>query len=496
MYRLKTLSLSCYVDIDSVVFPHDEPLAGRGARTSPLYDALLQRGCVYQSRHSYERPGWFLPQSDPRVGTQAPLPYDYYGAYSEDDSAWRLDNHDTSSIPAHDHHPYLNLVESELSFDWPSNWPYVAEECRASRDGVAIFDQSYFGKFFVQGRQALEAVQYLCGADLSLQVPGSVTYTPLCNARGGVEADLTVTRLPDDSGYYIAAGGSTMTKDFEWISRILEDQGFDVLLTDASADFAMISVQGPHSRSLLAPLITYGDQVLSADVMPFSTGNQLSIAGVDNVLCLRLTFVGELGFELHVPSQHAAHVYKTIRQAGDDYELRHNVPVRDAGYRAIDSLSAEKNFRHWHADLSNADTPMEAGIGFSVLPKLKHSEVDFLGRKALEEHRERGLRRKLVCLLVDPKHGPLHGMETIWRDGVCFGLVRSAAYGYTIGRTIAYGYIKREDDKKVTKKWLESGTWQIGSRGKLFEAKFSAEAPFDPKSIRVRGACVGEAIAV
>ena len=203
------------------------------------------------------------------------------------------------------------------------------------------------------------------------------------------------------------------------------------------------------------------------------------------MMCLRLTFVGELGFELHIPSAQAKTVYQAVRAAGDAYEQTHGVPVRDAGYRAIVSLSAEMNYRHWHADLSNAETPIEANIGFTVLSKLKREDAPaFIGSEALQRQRETGLQKKLVCLTISQPDQPLFGMETIWRNGECLGLVRSTAYGYTIGANIAYGYIHAPDGvAKITKKWLEAGEWEIGDKGTRTPAVLHLRAPYDPKKM-------------
>jgi sarcosine dehydrogenase len=479
------------------VFPHDESLAGRRSRECALYDSLKERGCVFQARHGYERPGWFAQGAD-GGGAQEPLPYDYYGAY-DNEGAWRLGQKgdfengngvpysDVASIPPNGKDKFLELVEKELTWFQPKNMEEVRAECHATRNGVGIFDMSYFGKFILRGPEAFEAAQYICGADLAKQVPGSINYTPLCNERGGVEADLTVARLPDDSGYYFSAGGNTMTKDYEWITSIIEKKGFNAQLEDHSNDVAILSVQGPHSRSLLAPLINSG-HTLSHEDLPFSTCADIEIGGY-KLRVLRLTFVGELGFELHIPMTSAAAVYKIVREAGDEYSVTHKIPVRDAGYRAIDTLSAEKNLRHWHADLTNRDSPLEAGIGFTVLSKLKQEGgPDFLGRKALEAQRAAGLQRKLVCVTVDNPEVILHGSETMWRDDVCVGLVRSTAYGYTIGHAIAYAYAKvAPGETKVTNKWLEAGKWEIGDKGKRHAATLSLQAPFDPKNMRVKG---------
>ena len=498
---VKNRTHESYAKTYAIVFPHDEALAGRdndGTRKSAIHDELVVRGCVHQARHGHERPGWFVkPGVTPGITPEnmstkvVPKPYDFYGAYRE--GAWRLapSLQDTdqapADIPAHESHTYLDLVETELTFGWPTNRVEVAEECRAARTGVAIFDQSYFGKFFLAGPDAYAAVQYICGADMDKQSPGSVSYTPLCNERGGVEADLTVTRLPDDSGYYFAAGGNTVTKDFEWITTQIEKKGFDATLVDKSADYCMISVQGPHSRALLASMVTEGS--LEEEDMPFSTCKEIVLAGVP-MYCLRLTFVGELGFELHVPSSQAAAVYRALRTAGDEYAIQHNVPVLDAGYRAIDSLSAEMNYRHWHADLSNADTPMEANIGFTVLSKLKREDVpDFIGRDALQVQRKTGLQKKLVCLTIPSPESPLFGMETIWRNGECLGIVRSTAYGYTIEQQIVYGYIRApEGVPKITKKWLTEGEWEIGDKGKRVPATFHTGAPYNAKAVALDAA--------
>eukprot|EP00928_Gymnodinium_smaydae_P078303 TRINITY_DN6213_c0_g4_i2.p1 TRINITY_DN6213_c0_g4~~TRINITY_DN6213_c0_g4_i2.p1 ORF type:complete len:834 (+),score=159.83 TRINITY_DN6213_c0_g4_i2:163-2664(+) len=475
-----------YAKTYAVVFPHDEALAGRDARVSPIHDELVARGCVHQARHGFERPGWFDLEAP---GSQAPMSYDYYGAYEE--GAWRLGEEGQADVPKHESHRYLDLIEGDLTFSWPASHAIVAEEARAAREGIAIFDQSYFGKFFLRGPEADQAIQYICGADFEFKEVGSVTYTPLCNVRGGVEADLTVTKLNDQGGnyYYIAGGGNTVTKDMAWIERILDDKGFNAVIKDESASMAMISVQGPHSRTLLESLITSGHS-LSNEAFPFSTCQELEVAG-HKLKALRLTFVGELGFELHVPAESSVAVYRAVREAGEAYGKQHGVPVRDAGYRAIDGLSAEKNFRHWHADLCNRDTPMEAGIGFTVLPKLKRTgpdAPDFLGRAALERKRAEGLQRKLVCLVVDSPDVPLHGAETLWRDGECVGYVRSTAFGFTIGKSIAYGYVDcPKSETKITNKWLEAGTWQIGDKGELHAATLSLKAPFDPTNARVRG---------
>ena len=522
-----------YAKTYAIVFPHDESLAGRNARTSPLHERLQQNGCIHQARHGFERPGWFVNvNNNEEHALQAPKEYDYYGAYST--GAWRL-SPEQEDVEGHADHLYNDLIEGELTFDWPTSLEAVGKECRAAREGVAMFDQSYFGKFMLSGSKADEAVRWLCGADVTQGEIGRVTYTPMCNQKGGVEADLTVTKLllhnnddDDDDAeqqqqqhqqhqYYFAAGGNTATKDWEWIVTALEQKGYtseEVVLQDLSDDLCILSIQGPHaqkflqskSSSLLSSLEEDNFDLSNDEFFPFSTAHtDLLLNGIPVKLALRLTFVGEVGYELHIQKEYAVQVYDALRASGDIYEKEHSVPVLDAGYRAIDSLSAEKGYRHWHADLSNRDTPMEAGIGFTVLPRLKRIDAaaaaaggddddDFLGRAALEEHRSIGLTRKLICLVLEDKDRALHGQETLWRDGICVGYVRSTAFGHTLGKTVVYGYVEKKEEeeanstsKKVTNKWLKAGTWEIGDRGKRFAAELHLKAPFDPTNARIRG---------
>jgi len=517
-----------YAKTYAIVFPHDEALAGRGARKSALHDMLLEEGCVYQARHGFERPGWFdrsktiAAVADGEAEGAPPLavgPYDYYGAYA--DGGWRLEEGHADVLARDTPHPYLEAVEGDLTFGWPKNHEAVAEESHAARNGVAVFDQSYFGKFYLEGPRAVKAVRWICAAGAADKPVGTTTYTPLCNSRGGVEADLTVTRVAEDS-FYFAAGGNTATKDFEWISQRLRDvcpldgaeYGEGCTFEDRTEEMAMISVQGPFSRATLQPVVSRwggGSDALSEDALPFSSHRRLDLPSNNSLPdmhtsfaeLLRLTFVGELGYELHVPSAHAPAILAAVMESAQAVQAAAMAngspfPVRHAGYRAIDSLSAEKGYRHWHADLSNRDTPMEAGIGFTVLGRLKIGSCEsdnFLGRGALEEKRAQGLKRKLICLTLDDTDVPLHGLETIWRDGACVGYVRSTAFGHTVGRTIAYGYVDLDHvsgeaepvPSKITNKWLQRGTYSIDSQGVQHAASLSIKAPFDPTNKRVRG---------
>jgi len=470
-----------YAKTYSVVFPHDEPLAGRSFRKSALYDTLLEHGCVYQSRQGFERPGWFDASLAANRAAEC-KDYDFYGAYEE-----QVSGLDRGAPTPHEEHAYHQLIEGECTFGWGKNVALVEEECFAARNGVVVFDQSYFGKFFIEGPEAMKAADWLCTARMDDSRPiGSVAYTALCNQRGGVEADLTVTKLAEDN-FYIAAGGSTFTHDWRWINTELEKSGFNATLRDASDEYCMISVQGPYSRKLLSGLV---DVSLENEAFAFSTCQHAQLKG-HKLMILRLTFIGELGFELHVPSSSAVEVYKEIMAAGEALSAT-GVKVANSGYRAIDSMSAEKGYRHWHADLSNRDTPFEAGIGFTALAKLK-TDTPFLGREALEAQRAEGLRRRLVCLTLNDERPetPLHGQETIWRDGQCVGFVKSAAYGFSAKKQIAFGYVDAPGGNPMKPKafteWLKAGSWHIGDKGEQLPSTLQLKSVFDPKGLRASG---------
>ncbi|XP_006164328.1 sarcosine dehydrogenase, mitochondrial [Tupaia chinensis] len=448
----------------SVVFPHDEPLAGRGMRREPLSGELLAQGCVFQERHGWERPGWFSPQGPAPV-----LSYDYYGAYGNQ---------------AHQDHTYARLLQEEYTFDFPPHQPLIRKECLACRGAAAVFNMSYFGKFYLLGLDAKKAADWLFSADVS-RPPGSTVYTCMLNHRGGVESDLTVSRLApgtqasplsptfEGDGYYLAVGGAVAQHNWSHISTVLQDQRFRCQLVDSSEDLGMISIQGPASRAILQEVL---DTDLSGEAFPFST-HKLTRAAGHLVRAMRLSFVGELGWELHIPREACVPVYRAVMAAGAKHGLV------NAGYRAIDSLSIEKGYRHWHADLRPDDSPLEAGLAFTC--KLK-SPVPFLGREALEKQRATGLRRRLVCFTVEEKV-PMFGLEAIWRNGQVVGHTRRADFGFAIDKTIAYGYICDPSGRPVSLDFVKSGDYALERMGVTYAAQAHLKSPFDPDNKRVKG---------
>lgn len=397
-------------------WPHFEMTSARPLRRSALYERLKAKRACFGARFGWERALWFAPE-----GVAPEM------AYSFGRQPWR------------DH---------------------VCAEHRAAREDVVVFDQSSFGKLLLQGPDAEAALQRLCANDVAV-APGRVVYTAMLNARGGIESDLTVTRLSDDS-YLIVTGAAQAARDADWIRRNLPD-GARAWLTDVTSGLATLSVMGPKSRALLDRLT---DADLGEAAFPFAASREIAL-GHATVRATRISYVGELGWELYVATDMAATVYDALFEAGDSFGLR------DAGYLALESLRAEKGYRAWGHDLSPDDTPLEAGLGFAV----KFGKGDFIGREALLRQREAGVARRLVVFtLDDPEALPFHD-EPVYRDGALVGRVTSAAFGCTLGRAVAFAY--------VTGGAVE-GRYEIDLAGRRCAATPHARAPYDPEGAKLR----------
>ncbi|XP_064616926.1 sarcosine dehydrogenase, mitochondrial-like [Liolophura sinensis] len=456
-------SHEAYAKNYSIVFMHDQPLAARNHILGAVHQPLLEAGCVYEERHGWERPGWFSPEGPAPI-----LPYDYYGSYD---------------TPVNENNVYKSRVEKDYTFDFPEHHSLIGEEVHACRENVVVIDMSYFGKFFLTGPDAQKLVNWTFSGDMQ-KGGGSTVYTCMLNDNGGVEADLTVSTVtsgngqahnPEFSGpgFYVAAGGAISTHVRTHIQNVINDKRLKCQIIDNTEKMAVLSIQGPKSRDLLQEL-TGAD--LSNDSFPFSTNKVLSIGGAE-FLALRISFVGELGWELHVPSETAVQVYRTLMDAGAKYG------IKNCGYRAMDSMSVEKGYRHWHADLRSTDTPLEAGLAFTC--KLK-TPIPFKGREAIEKQKQEGIRKKLICLTTE-KPLCLSGFETIFRDGILVGNVRQGDYAFTLGKTVAYGYIKCPDGGKVTMDFVRQGNYEIEFMGKKYAAFVHTKSPFDPENKRVKG---------
>ncbi|HEV2056481.1 MAG TPA: FAD-dependent oxidoreductase [Methylomirabilota bacterium] len=407
-----------------VAFPNRELETGRGLRLSPLYERLRDKRACFGNKMGWERANWFAPDGV--------------------------------------------TPETVYSFGRQNWFPYAAAEHRACREAVAVFDQSSFTKYRLEGPDAEAALQRLCANDVAV-APGRVVYTGMLNPRGGFESDLTVTRLGADA-YLIVTGSAQTTRDAHWIRRHIP-AGARAALTDVTGAYAVLGVMGPRSRDLLSRL-TRAD--LSNAAFPFAASREIWL-GRALVRASRITYVGELGWELYVPVEFAAGVYDALHAAGGDLGLA------DAGYYAIESLRVEKAYRAWGRELTTDDTPLEAGLGFAVR---FDKAAPFIGREALLAQRSKPLGKRLVnFVLDDPEALPL-GDEPIWCDRSIVGSTSSAAYGHTLGRAVAMGYVSRPGG--VDAAYLSQARFEIEIAGDRFTARGSLKAPYDPDSLRVK----------
>jgi 4-methylaminobutanoate oxidase (formaldehyde-forming) len=411
-----------------VPWPLREPETGRRQRLSPLHERVASHGAVFGSRMGWERPLVFAPDG------AAPSPY-------------------TWGRP-----------------DW---LPWCLEEQRATRERVAVFDQTSFSLYDVSGPDALASLQWICAADVDVPDGGCI-YTPFLNGRGTYEADLTVTRTAADS-FLIVSSSATTIRDLDWIGRHLES-GADVTVVDRTEDLSVIGVMGPRSRELLGRVSrdsTAGGADWSEEAFPFATSRVARIGDV-SVRATRMTYVGELGWELVAQVADALAVYDALSAAGEDLGLS------DAGYHAIESLRLEKGYRAFGRDLTPDLTPVEAGLLFATaLGARSGSTKAFLGREALVAHRDRlrdaGERRRLVSFVVEDPEPVVWGGELLLRDGEPAGQVTSAAYGATVGASVGLALLRA--DRPVRQGDLDASTFEIDLAGVRQPVRVTLRAP-------------------
>jgi 4-methylaminobutanoate oxidase (formaldehyde-forming) len=359
-----------------------------------------------------------------------------------------------------------------IDYSWgKQNWiPWVDAEQRAVRDAVALFDETSFGKLLVQGRDAEAVLQWLCTADVAVPI-GRTVYTGVLNARGTYEADVTVTRIAHDQ-YLWVTGAASPVRDRDWIMRhVSADQ--QVSVTDVTGAYAVLGVMGPGSRGLLQSL-SRAD--LGDEAFPFGTSQEIDL-GYCTVRATRITYVGELGWELYVPAEFAVSVFDLLTSAGAQHGLT------NAGYYAINALRLEKGYRAFGAELTPDYNPVEAGLLFAT--KLK-TDIPFLGREAVEAARAAGVRRRLVSFVVEDPAVMMWGGELLLRDGLGTGQVTSAAFGTTVGSCVGLAYVWRRDGEVVTPDYLEGGDWAVNVGGVRVGVSVSLKAPYDPTSARIR----------
>jgi sarcosine dehydrogenase len=402
----------------TIAWPSEEMQSARPTRRSPLYAHLQAAGACFGEKLGWERPNWFAGPGE--------TPKDVY------------------------------------SYGRPGWFDAVAREHQAARNGAVVFDQTSFAKFTLKGPDAAERLNWICSANIDRPV-GSLIYTQMLNAKGGIECDLTVARLGRDE-FYITTGTGFATHDFDWIARNLGDARAELL--DITGSNAVLSLMGPKARDVLSRICP--DDLSAA----FGTARRISVANCP-VLALRVTYVGELGWELHMPVEVAVTVYEALMAAGD---------VTNAGYRAIETLRLEKAYRAWGSDIGPDHTPVEAGLAWAM--KMK-SGIDFQGRAAVARQLEQGVTKRFAGFTVDDPNVTLWGRETILRNGERVGWLSSGGYGHTIGKSIGFGYVRNKDG--VTPDMLTSGTWALEVASEVIPAQIHLEPLYDPQNMRVKG---------
>ena len=375
---------STYYDIH---YPNEERRAGRPLRRSPAYGRLTELGCSFGEKSMWERPNWFDPHA--AGGSEDLRPRGWAGQH------------------------------------WS---PAIEVEALACRDAAALFDETSFSKLEVRGSGAAAFLQRVCANDID-RPPGAIVYTALCNERGGIEADLTVTRL-DRQRFLLVTGTAVGAHDLGWLRKQQDrlPEGDAVELIDVTATYACVGIWGPASRAVLAALTA---TPLDNDHFAYLQAQAITVGSVP-ALALRVTYVGELGWELYCPTEYGASLWDTVWEAGQPHGLI------AGGYRAIDALRLEKGYRVWSTDITPEDNPMEAGLGFAVA---LDKGTDFVGRRALRDIKAAGPARRLRCLrLDDPRAVPL-GSEPVRVDGEIVGRITSGGYGYRVGAALAFAYL-------------------------------------------------------
>ena len=427
-YRSRELARARVVEVYStyydIHYPNEERQAGRPLRRSPAYERLAALGCAFGEKSMWERPNWFEPNA--ALGDPALRPDGWAGEH------------------------------------WS---PAIGAEALACRDTAAIFDETSFSKLELSGAGAAHFLNRIAANEMDRPI-GSVTYTQLCNARGGIECDLTATRLDADR-YLLVTGTAFGNHDLGWVRKQQELLGAgDVSVNDVTAAYACFGVWGPLARPILEAV---SDDALGNDAFPYLTARRITVGAVP-VLAVRVTFVGELGWELYCPSEYGAALWDTLWDAGQVHGML------AGGYRAIDSLRLEKGYRVWAADITPEDNPYQAGLGFAV--KLDKT-TEFVGQAALREIKATGPDRRLRCLTVDDARAVPLGSEPVRVDGEIVGRVTSGGYGFRVGAAIGYAYLPadRADVGRAVEIEL-FGEWKA--------ARVTAEPLWDPSGARIR----------
>ena len=407
-------------------WPYRQMETARNVRHSPIHEKLVERNACFGEVAGWERPNWFAPQG----------------------------------------------IEPKYKYSFgKQNWfEYSAAEHQAFRENIALFDQSSFSKYLIQGKDSCRALQKICSANVDIPT-GRMVYTHWLNARGGIEAELTVTRL-EENRFLVVSGAAVTHKDLDWLARNIPDDAF-CTVTDVTSSLAVLGVMGPNSRALLSDVLGID---MSTSSFPFGMTRPVEI-GCAVGRAARVSFVGELGWELYIPVDMARHGFDTLWQAGEKFGLVM------AGLHSLDSGRIEKKFIHFGHDVADTDTPLECGLGF-VCDYEK--EIPFIGRDAMIRQKQTGSwkRKRMVQFLLQDPEEVLYHHEPILRDGERVGHLTSGNYGHTLGGAVGMGYVY--NDEGVDTDYIASGTFAIDVGGRIVPARASLSAMYDPKAERMR----------
>ena len=409
-------------------WPYRQAETARGVRRSPLYHYEKDLGAVFGEVNGWERPNWYA-----RGGVKPEYEYSY----------------------------------------GRQNWfPCADYEAKQLMTNCAFFDQASFAKYSVEGRDACKVLNRVSAANVDVE-PGRIVYTQWLNERGGIEADLTVTRL-EENKFLVVTGAAPQTRDMAWLKRHTPSDAHCVA-TDITSGLPMIAVMGPKSRALLEKL---SGADLSNAAFPFGTSKELEI-GYARVRASRITYVGELGWELYIPTEFTAHVFEVLQEAGKDFGLT------PAGMHTMNNCRTKKAYRHWGHDIADEDTPLEAGLGFAVS---WDKPGGFIGKDALLKQKAiPSLSKRFVCLALEDsseKTPMIYHEEPIYRNGVLVGSTTSGAWGHRVNLSLGLGYVHNKDG--VTKDWIEGGKWEVELAWKRYPAKVQFQAFYDPKGERIK----------
>jgi 4-methylaminobutanoate oxidase (formaldehyde-forming) len=402
-------------------YPYLQKKTARGIRRTPFHQHLLDNGAVMGEIAGWERANWFADE-----GQEAKYEY-----------TWKRQN-------------------------WFDN---AAREHRAVRENVGMYDMSSFGKIRVEGRDATAFLNYVAGGQYDVPV-GKIVYSQFLNHTGGIEADVTITRM-SETAYLVVTPAATRLADQVWMQRNVGD--FNVVITDVTAGEGVLAVMGPNSRKLLQAV---SPNDFSNDVNPFGTAQEIEI-GMGLARVHRVTYVGELGWEVYVSADQAAHVFETLHDAGKAFDLKL------CGMHMMDSLRTEKGYRHFGHDITCEDHVVEAGLGFAV----KTDKPDFIGRDAVIRKKENGLENRLLQFVLNDGEPLLYHNEPILRDGELVGYLSSGSYGHTLGAAVGLGYVPCKGETVAE---VLASDYEIDVAGARVKATPSMKPLYDPKSERVK----------